>query len=77
MNKNNRNEKVGKSKDPTYFGAADSKSDNHFASSDVVFYLGHTPIPIGALPLPIVVGLVLTFVGMDNRFWNHNYLALK
>ena len=61
--------------DPTYFDAADSKSDNHFAPSDLVFYLGwHTT---GALPLPIVVGLVLTFVGIDGRFWNRDFLAPK
>ena len=48
---------------PTYFDAADQKSDNQFAPSDPVSYLSHTRV----LPLSIVVGPVMAFVGIDNR----------
>ena len=48
----------------TYFVVAGPKYDNHFSPSDYVFHIGH----IGVLPLSIIVGLVMTFVGMDNKF---------
>ena len=53
----------------TNFDAADFKFDSRLLHRAQFFYLGHA----GVMPLPIVVGLVLTFVGTDNNFRNHDF----